>query len=608
MAISVKDIKKKSKYSVLDNSKYMLSEVNKLDKRTIPLMMIYALPAAVAPLMSTVLLKMLLNILETGGELNSIFIAIAIFVVLSAAANIARDSIEQRLYYKAYVLRYDFMLRILKQSIEIPYESIENREKRKMLEKAQRFVWGGAGIQGAVQYYRKLFYDFIGVFSACAIFWLVDYKISVLLLTVGVCTFFIFARLAESEKEFSDETLPISKKAEYFTLRKPTEIKAAKDIRIFGISSWFSPVLDILIGDRAEIAARFLKPFTKYRLIEMLLILVREGATMYFLVGGVLKNKISISDFAFYFGVLNAFSVWIKGIALDFQDIKKTSLICSDYRAFIELETIDEDSRPFIELDTHSGCDIEFKNISFSYDKKSPIIKDISFKVKKGEKLAIVGENGAGKTTCMKLLSGLYSPDKGEILINGKSTADMPARQYFSLFSAVFQEAFSLPASINENVSLSCNTDKDKVTAALKKAGLYDKIRALENGADTPLDKELNKNGVDLSGGEMQKLFLARALYKDAPIIILDEPTAALDPIAENDLYIKFNGLTKNKTAFYISHRLSSTRFCDRIIYLKDGRIAESGTHEELMALKGEYFKMYEMQSYYYREENDYDF
>lgn len=604
----MKNIKIKSKYSVLDNSKYMLGEINRFDKRTVPLMMIYALPAAVAPLMSTVLLKMLLNILETGGGLNRIFIAIAIFVALSSAANIAKECIEQILYYKAYVLRYDFMLRILKQSIEIPYESIENREKRKLLEKAQRFVWGRGGIQGAVLYYKKLFYDFIGVFSACAIFWLVDYKISVLLLTVGVCTFFVFSRLTESDKEFSDETLPISKKAEYFTLRKPTEIKAAKDIRIFGISSWFSPVLDILIGDRAEIAARFLKPFTKYRLLEMILILVRESATMYFLVGGVLKNKISISDFAFYFGVLNAFSVWIKGIALDFQDIKGSSLVCSDYRAFIELKTVNDDSRPFTELESDSGCDIEFKNISFSYDKKTPIIKDISFKVKKGEKLAIVGENGAGKTTCMKLLSGLYSPDKGEILINGKNAADMPARQYFSLFSAVFQEAFSLPASVNENVSLSCNTDKDRVTAALKKAGLYDKIIALENGADTPLDKELNKGGIDLSGGEMQKLFLARALYKDAPIIILDEPTAALDPIAENDLYIKFNDLTKNKTAFYISHRLSSTRFCDRILYLKDGRIAESGTHDELMALKGDYFKMYEMQSYYYREERDYDF
>lgn len=600
-------MKNKSKYSVFDNSKYMLREINEIDRKTIPLMLIYALPAAMVPLMSTVLLKMLLNILETGAELNKIFIAVGIFVVLSAVANIARDCIQQKLYFKGYVVRYDAMLKILKQSMSIPYESIENRQKRKMLEKAQRYVWGGDN-RNPVQQYKKLFYDFIGIFSAFAIFLYVDFKISFLLFIVGVCTFYLFSHLADDEKRYIDETLPVYKKAQYFTLNKPTEIKAAKDIRIFNISSWFSPVLDILIGDRADIGKVFFKSFTKYRFFEMLLILIREGATMYFLISAVLKNQISVSDFAFYFGILNAFSVWIKGIALDFQDIKKTSLVCSDYRAFLELETIEKDNKSYIKLDTDKACTIEFKNVSFSYNKELPVIKNISFKVSSGEKLAIVGENGAGKTTCMKLLSGLYKPDEGEILINGTRTADMPVSQYFSLFSAVFQDAFSLPASINENVSLSCNTDDDKVTAALKKAGLYDKISGLENGADTMLDKELNKDGIDLSGGEMQKLFLARALYKDAPIIILDEPTAALDPIAENDLYIKFNDLTKNKTAFYISHRLSSTRFCDRILYLKDGRITESGTHEELMAFKGEYFKMYEMQSYYYREEKDYDF
>lgn len=601
-------MKNKTQHSVFENSKFMLKEINKMDKHTIPLMLIYALPAAVAPLTATVLLKMLLSILETGGELNKIFIAVGIFVVLSAIANIARDSIQQKLYLKAYLLRYDAMLEILKQSMSIPYESIENREKRKMLEKAQRFVWGGAGFQAAVQNYKKLFYDSIGIFSACAIFWLVDYKISIVLLIVGICTFYIFSNLADSEKEYTDEIIQIDKKAQYFMLNKPTEIKAAKDIRIFNISSWFSPVLDILIGDRADIAKHFFKPFARYRFLEMLLILIREGATMYFLISGVLKNKISVSDFAFYFGILNAFSVWIKGIALDFQDIKRGSLVYNDYRAFLELETIEQDNKPYVQLDTDKALTVEFKNISFSYDKKSPVINNISFKVKAGEKLAIVGENGAGKTTCMKLLSGLYAPDKGEILINGISTADMPASQYFSLFSAVFQDAFSLPASIGENISLSCDTQEDRVTAALKKAGLYDKICALENGADTLLDKELNKDGIDLSGGELQKLFLARALYKDAPIIILDEPTAALDPIAENDLYIKFNDLTKDKTSFYISHRLSSTRFCDRILYFKDGRIAECGTHEELMALRGEYFRMYEMQSYYYREEKAYDF
>lgn len=601
-------MKDKTKYSVFENSKYMLSEINKVDKKTIPLMLLYALPAAMAPLMSTVLLKMLLDILETGGELNKVFIAVGIFVVLSTIANIGKDFIETRLWLKCDNVRYAFQEKVLLHSMMIPYENIESRQKRKMLEKAHQMdLYLNTGVAGSIHQYKKLFYDFIGIFSACAIFMYVDFKISLLLLIIGLCTFVIFSHLADDEKKYNDAVLPVYKKAQYFTMNKPVETTSAKDIRIFNISSWFSPVLDILIGDRADIGKVFYKSFTKYRLLEMVLIFIREGATMYFLISSVLKNKISVSDFAFYFGILNAFSIWIKGIALDFQDIKRNSLMCNDLREFLALETMDNSKDP-VPINTTDGCTIEFKNISFSYDKNSPVINNISFKVNAGEKLAIVGENGAGKTTCMKLLSGLYTPDEGEILINGIRTSDMPVSQYFSLFSAVFQDAFSLPVSIGDNVSLSCETDDDRVDEALKRAGLYDKICSLENGANTMLDKSLNKDGINLSGGEMQKLFLARALYKDAPIIILDEPTAALDPIAENDLYIKFNDLTKDKTSFYISHRLSSTRFCDRILYLKDGHIAESGTHEELMARRGEYFKMYEMQSYYYREEKDYDF
>lgn len=164
-----------------------------------------------------------------------------------------------------------------------------------------------------------------------------------------------------------------------------------------------------------------------------------------------------------------------------------------------------------------------------------------------------------------------------------------------------------LPASIKENIALSEEIDYEKLEKSAEMSGIGEKVAELHSGMDTLLNKELNENGIELSGGELQKMFLARALYKDAPIVILDEPTAALDPIAESELYTKFNSLTKDKTAFYISHRLSSTRFCDRIIFLKDGEITETGTHGQLMELKGDYFKMYEMQSYYYKEERDYD-
>ena len=226
----------------------------------------------------------------------------------------------------------------------------------------------------------------------------------------------------------------------------------------------------------------------------------------------------------------------------------------------------------------------------------------MSFKVGKGENIAIVGENGAGKTTAVKLLCGLYYPTSGEILINGKNNRDFSSDSYFNLFSAVFQDYYFMPMTIAENVCTTLNYDKEKLFAAFEKAGISDKINTLPDKEKSYMIKDVYKNAVDFSGGEKQKLLLAKAIYKNAPVLILDEPTAALDPIAENELYLKYNEMTSGKISFFISHRLSSTRFCDRILFIKDGKIAESGTHDELMALKGLYYRMYQVQSYYYKE------
>ena len=226
----------------------------------------------------------------------------------------------------------------------------------------------------------------------------------------------------------------------------------------------------------------------------------------------------------------------------------------------------------------------------------------MSFKVNRGENIAIVGENGAGKTTAVKLLCGLYYPTSGEILINGKSSRDFSNDSYFNLFSAVFQDYYFMPMTIAENICTASDYDRKKLFAAFDKAGISEKINSLPLKEKTYMIKDVYKDAADFSGGEKQKLLLAKAIYKNAPVLILDEPTAALDPIAENELYLKYNEMTSGKISFFISHRLSSTRFCDRILLVKDGKIAESGTHDELMALKGLYYRMYQVQSYYYKE------
>ena len=246
------------------------------------------------------------------------------------------------------------------------------------------------------------------------------------------------------------------------------------------------------------------------------------------------------------------------------------------------------------------------RDVWYKYDGAEDFtLKGIDLTIEEGESLALVGINGAGKTTLVKLICGLYSPTKGEILINGKQINEYNIEEYYSMISAVFQEIRPICFTMLEYVA---SSDLDRLTAradaisAMKLAGIGEKIENLENGIDTHLMKGIYDDGVDLSGGEMQKLVLARAIYKNGNMLILDEPTAALDPIAENNLYLKYRELTRGKTSIYISHRFASTRFCDHIVLLEDGVIKESGTHDSLMERDGQYAYMFGVQAKYYKE------
>ena len=250
--------------------------------------------------------------------------------------------------------------------------------------------------------------------------------------------------------------------------------------------------------------------------------------------------------------------------------------------------------------------DIEFKNVSYKYPEvEKYIIKNVSMKIEAGEKVALVGVNGAGKTTLVSLMCGLLVPTEGDVLIDGHSIYEYNKAELYRFFSMVPQEYTLLPSSIAENVSLceASERDVERINYCLKQAGLWDKIQSLEYGVESCLEGRYNPEGVRLSGGEIQKLLLARSLYRNAQILILDEPTAALDAIAEDEMYRKYNDTVLNTTSIFISHRLASTRFCDRIYVMDGASLIESGTHEELVKSGGKYQEMFEVQSKYYKEE-----
>jgi ATP-binding cassette subfamily C protein len=272
------------------------------------------------------------------------------------------------------------------------------------------------------------------------------------------------------------------------------------------------------------------------------------------------------------------------------------------YQDFLSKVKIPENSGLPVE-EHQNSFDIEFKDVSFHYPGSDKLILEhLNLKIPAGERLALVGENGAGKTTIVKLLTRLYEPTEGQILINGHNILAYDYISYQNLISTILQDAKIFPFTLAENITLEKAPDPKRLAASIENSGLQPFVQSLEDGADTWLLKILNENGIDLSGGQRQKLFLARALYENRPFIILDEPTAALDPLAEYEMYQSFDQTIENKSAIYISHRLSSTQFCDHVAFLEDGRITEYGTHLDLLKQNGSYASLFEIQAQYYRD------
>lgn len=385
--------------------------------------------------------------------------------------------------------------------------------------------------------------------------------------------------------------------------RKAESVELAKDIRIFGLQGWLNELMDRV----QNVYLDFLLRSEKVRLLsdvtEALLTMARNGIAYAYLLHMALRDSLSVPEFILYFTAVSTFTTWVMGILQAAQKLHEESLDISQVREFLDYP------EPFrleggAAIPKADACELKLEHVSFRYPgAEEDTIHDLDLTVRPGEKLAIVGLNGAGKTTLVKLLCGLFDPTEGRVLLNGVDVRDFNRREYYGLFSAVFQEFSILDVTVAENIAQTNeNIDTQKLWDCIEKAGLTQTIQKLPKGLDTHVGREVYLDGVLFSGGQTQRLMLARALYKDGAILLLDEPTAALDPLAENDIYQKYKDMTAGKTSLFISHRLASTRFCDRIIFVADGHITEEGTHDQLLARGGAYARLFEVQSRYYQE------
>ncbi len=581
------------------NFKYMLSNWLKWDKKSLKFFFLWVPALVLQPLVTAYIPKAMIDAIDNGVTVGDMTVIVALLSLLLTLTIWLDPFMKELVRGGARIVRMRYAVAAFRKTLTTDYVNIESFEGREKQKRAEAF-YNARFSSGAdfVEQCAHFLVCVIGVIASSVLLYKVNYFMILLILLTCVCEFFLLKILKTKQSETTDNYSKLSGKFEYFyKLSKNAE--ASKDIKLYGFSDYLVKTAADFIYQIEHINAKYTKQSAAISGVRALLNLVRELVAYAYLTYLVLKNRLSVSDFIFCFGIITGFSNWIMNLVFSFMEISRCCTDCALYREFVE-ESVSE-GKP--EVDFGEVRSIEFSNVFFTYPASdTETIRNMSFKVNKGENIAIVGENGAGKTTAIKLLCGLYYPSEGDILINGRSSREFSSDSYFDLFSAVFQDYCFMPMTIAENITAEQSYDKERLFAAFDKAGITDKINSLSEKENTLMVKDVYKNAADFSGGEKQKLLLAKAVYKNAPVLILDEPTAALDPISENELYLKYNELTEDKISFFISHRLSSTRFCDRILFIKDGAVAESGTHEELMAKKGAYYRMYQTQSMYYRE------
>lgn len=511
------------------------------------------------------------------------------------------------IYHQKYKMNTYYLKRVALKGLTTDYNNQENGIFRKL--QTESFACCNGNYSPLSNIYDVLIDLFTGILGL-SVFWTIlvrlNWWIIIFLIATTAISYSLNQKIIKWIDENNHERISYLQRIDYIN-RTAGDIRSAKDIRLYHMAVWFSDIyqnnMDGLSGWYKRLTGRLFH----VAIYDSGLALLREIIVYIYLLYLVWNMQISVAEFVLYFGVVTGFSSWLGNIFSQAASLNQLNLKINYFRSYLEYpESYQRESGLKIPTD---GCPkvIELKNVNYKYeDSDQYALRDINLKIVPGEHLAIVGLNGAGKTTLVKLICGLTDPTKGQVLYDGIDIREYNRTEFYKLFSAVFQQFSIMPVTIAEIVSETPeNIDYMKVEDCLRTAGLWDKIEQLSDGVKSQFGKTIYDNGVELSGGEVQKLLLARALYKSAPVLLLDEPTAALDPIAESNLYENYNAISAGKTTVFISHRLASTSFCDRIILIEDGAICEEGTHESLLTLKGKYHNLFEMQAKYYAENND---
>lgn len=600
-----KDSKAKPKYNMWQNTAFMVKLSFKFCKSVFFLCVLMAILTASIGIVEVLASPVILSKLEQRVSFSNLMAYIAMFIGILALLSAFKAYVNENTLFGRIDIRTKIICMLGAKNTNTSYPNTLNPDFETLRVKSMAACEGNSEASEAIwTTLEQLLANALGFIVYLFLLSSLNFWILFLVLSTTLISYFSSKKINEWGYTHREELNAPVKEMIYLG-NVATERQFSKDVRIFGLKAW----LDDLYGcaKRAYDAMLSKQEFVYFwaNVIDMVMTFLRNAIAYYFLIKITLEQGLSASQFLLYFNVLTGFTQWMTLILDGLSTLHKQSLDISIIREFLEWpEPFKFEEGKALTPGHDKKYEIKLDDVSYRYQgAQTHILKHINLTIAPGEKLAVVGLNGAGKTTLVKLICGLLDPTEGRVLLNGDDIRQFNRRDYYKLFSAVFQDYSVLDIGIKENVAQTyLDIDDKKVVQCLEKASLTKKVQELPKGVETPVGREIFSDGVELSGGQMQRLMLARALYKDGPILVLDEPTAALDPLAETDIYQKYNEMAHEKLSIFISHRLASTRFCDRILFVANGVIEEEGTHEELLARNGSYAKLFEVQSKYYKE------
>lgn len=585
--------------------KRLLGDAIRTDRKMILYILFACLLGAFAPLVLSLMPKLIVGVVENPGTdaIRRILLISLGFFALEFLVEGVSLYCSNQVIVVANKTRFELMNEQNKKMASVDYKYISDRSIFKMYGMAFEATsgdWGG--VTGMLREFARIAPIILSLILIGGVITALSPLTGALLLLYAIT--YAYAQ-RQANKEVIDNDAEINKISDEIRYYNKTagDFKSGKEIRLFNLKDMILNAYKNVIDKRKSFSLRAVNKTFRKSLLSVIILIIAQGIFAYTLILSFKNGSVDTGSFLMY-------------LTLMLQFVLLADRAIEDYEFYVVNQTIYvENLYDLLETDklniTHgdrdrlSGAvDIEFRNVTFAYpntDKK--ILDNLNFKIAKNETIALVGNNGEGKSTIINLLVRLFRPDEGEILLNGVNINEFKEEELYKMFACIFQQVNIYPYTLGNNISMHETYDLERAKRAIEDVGLKERIEEEKNAYERNMSHEVAKDALELSGGQEQKLAISRAVYKDSPILILDEPTANLDALAEHEIYSKLNDLREDRTSIYISHRLSSTKFCDRIILLKGGKIFEEGTHDELMKKKGEYYEMFTIQGKYYTKE-----